>query len=223
MIQYIGGGAYVPHQGHNGNFGPHGFGQFSGQHGLPAGYGVPTFGGVSSWNQAGLPGGLGLGAFGTPSCGTYTPTIGGSQGNPWSQLGGHQGNLQGNICGGLQGWNGLTQGGVCSPSLATELSETSQDYILSFDVPGIEAQDLSISCSNNTFYLNGTRNESQEPKALAYSEIARGTFSRAITVPFEVTAQKTINTSLENGVLKIRIAKENQCGTTSGARKIKIG
>jgi HSP20 family molecular chaperone IbpA len=190
----------------------------------------------------------GLGYF-TPSVGLPigNPQVGGSLGSqgghlgagttlgfaPFSPLGHNIGGgsfgslplgVQSGICGDLQGLNGLNQGNCAlTPNLATELCETAQDYILSFDVPGMEAQDLDVSFSNNTIYLNGTRNECHEPKALAYTEIARGPVSRAIALPFEVSAQKTINTSLENGVLKIRIAKENQCGTRTGARKIKIG
>lgn len=119
--------------------------------------------------------------------------------------------------GGNQTVNGISQ------SFATEVSENNQEYVLSFDVPGIDIQDLDVSLNGNTIQINGIRKNSQESTTLAYSEIARGSISRAIAVPFDVSPSKAINTSLENGVLKIRIAKENQTGGRTSARKVKIG
>jgi len=119
--------------------------------------------------------------------------------------------------GGHQAVGGLTQ------SFAAELSENTHEYVLSFDVPGIDIQDLDISLTGNTILINGTRKNSNESATLAYSEIARGSISRAIAVPFDVSPSKAINTSLENGVLKIRIAKETQADKRTSARKVKIG
>lgn len=119
--------------------------------------------------------------------------------------------------GGNQAVGGLTQ------SFATELSENNHEYVLSFDVPGIDIADLDISLTGNTILINGIRKNSQESATLAYSEIARGSISRAIAVPFDVSPSKAINTSLENGVLKIRIAKETQADKRTSARKVKIG
>lgn len=110
-----------------------------------------------------------------------------------------------------------------SQSFATELFENNNEYVLSFDVPGIDIEDLDISLAGNTVYINGIRKDSRESSTLTYSEIAKGNITRAISVPFDVSANKAINTSLENGVLKIRIAKENQNNKGSSSRKVKIG
>ncbi|MBX9805646.1 MAG: Hsp20/alpha crystallin family protein [Alphaproteobacteria bacterium] len=119
---------------------------------------------------------------------------------------------------------GLNQGlAGLSHSFATELSENNQEYVVAVDVPGIEIQDLDISLSGNTIHINGVRKECHEASTLAYSEVARGCISRAIAVPFDISPSKAINTSLENGVLKIRIAKEAQSERKSTARKVKIG
>jgi HSP20 family protein len=112
---------------------------------------------------------------------------------------------------------------INTPSLATELSENNNEYVISFDVPGIEIQDLDISLSGNTILINGVRKNTYDSSTLAYSEVARGSLSRAIAVPFDISPSKAINTSLENGVLKIRIAKENQSERKSSTRKVKIG
>ncbi|MBM3468975.1 MAG: Hsp20/alpha crystallin family protein [Alphaproteobacteria bacterium] len=110
-----------------------------------------------------------------------------------------------------------------SQSFATELSENNHEYVISFDVPGIEMQDLDISLAGNTIYINGIRKNTQEATTLAYSEIAKGSISRAICVPFDVCSNKAINTSLDNGVLKIRISKDNQFEKKGTTRKVKIG
>ena len=108
-------------------------------------------------------------------------------------------------------------------SFATELSENNNEYVVSFDVPGIEIGDLDISLSGNTIHINGIRKGSYEASTLAYSEIARGNISRTVAVPFDLSPSKAINTSLENGVLKIRIAKESHSDKKSNSRKVKIG
>lgn len=112
---------------------------------------------------------------------------------------------------------------VNSQSLATELSENNNEYVISFDVPGIEIQDLDISLAGNTILINGIRKNTSDASSLAYSEVARGSLSRAVAVPFDISPSKAINTSLENGVLKIRIAKENQSERKLTSRKVKIG
>ncbi len=116
-----------------------------------------------------------------------------------------------------------TQQNFNTQSLATELSENNNEYVISFDVPGIEIQDLDISLAGNTILINGVRKNTYDSSTLAYSEVARGNLSRAVAVPFDISPSKAINTSLENGVLKIRIAKENQSERKSATRKVKIG
>jgi HSP20 family protein len=124
---------------------------------------------------------------------------------------------------GISSWQGGHQvlGGI-SQSFATELGENNNEYVISFDVPGINIEDLDISLAGSTILVNGIRKGTQD-SSLAYSEITRGSITRAVGVPFEVTTNKSINTSLENGVLKIRISKDNQTDKKLGARKVKIG
>ena len=110
-----------------------------------------------------------------------------------------------------------------SQSFAAELSENNHEFVLSFDVPGIDVEDLDVSLAGNTIFINGIRKSSNEATTLAYSEIAKGNITRAISVPFDVIPSKAINTSLDNGVLKIRIAKESQSDKRTSARKVKIG
>jgi HSP20 family protein len=134
------------------------------------------------------------------------------------------GTVFGVAAGGNQALGGIALGNTpISQSFAAELSENNQEYVLSFDVPGIEMQDLDISLTGNTIYINGIRKGSQEATTLAYSEISKGSITRAIAVPFDVSPNKAINTSLENGVLKIRIAKESQADKRATSRKVKIG
>lgn len=131
----------------------------------------------------------------------------------------------GGITGGsyVQGTGGQQVIGGISHSFATELGENNSEYVISFDVPGINIEDLDISLAGSTILVNGIRKGSHD-SSLAYSEITRGSISRAVGVPFEVTPHKTINTSLENGVLKIRIAKDGHSEKKlGGTRKVKIG
>jgi HSP20 family molecular chaperone IbpA len=111
-----------------------------------------------------------------------------------------------------------------SQPLAIECSENQNEFVISFDVPGILAEDLDVSLTGNTVHINGLRKGAGEAGILNYSEISHGSFSRAIALPFEVSSDKPINTSLENGVLKIRVNKTNQLERKGGhTRKMKIG
>lgn len=113
--------------------------------------------------------------------------------------------------------------GVGCGSFAAEVAENNHEFIVSIDVPGINVEDLDVSLTENTIFINGVRKDSQEAATLAYSEIAKGNITRAISVPFDISSNKSINTSLDNGVLKIRIAKESQSDKRATTRKVKIG
>jgi HSP20 family molecular chaperone IbpA len=116
--------------------------------------------------------------------------------------------------------SGLSQ----AQPLAIECSENQSEFVISFDVPGILAEDLDVSLTGNTVQINGLRKGTGEAGILNYSEISHGSFSRAIALPFEVSGDKSVNTSLENGVLKIRVNKLNQLERKGGnTRKMKIG
>jgi HSP20 family molecular chaperone IbpA len=108
--------------------------------------------------------------------------------------------------------------------LAVECAESNSEYVVCFDVPGIQAEDLEVSVSGNTLLINCLRKGSQENGVCNYSEIPTGTFTRSVALPFEVTGDKSVNTCLENGVLKIRLGKQNQFEKkASSTRKMKIG
>jgi HSP20 family molecular chaperone IbpA len=226
MRQYLGMGTFVPFQPQT-TFGPQGLGQAAGQYLLPTTFGLPTPGMVASLGHTGttFPASynpyVGLGYFG-PATGLTLGThlAGGNFGNIGT--GTTFGNLPLGLQGGNQGLTGLTNGAIQQP-LATELSENGNEYIVSFEVPGIEKEDLEVSLAGNTILVNGIRKNTQDVGALAYTEIARGNLTRAISVPFNIDANKAINTSLDNGVLKIRVAKETGSDIRTAARKIKIG
>lgn len=114
--------------------------------------------------------------------------------------------------------------GMGCGSFAAEVAENSNEYILTIDVPGIHAEDLDVSLTGNTVVISGLRKDAQDPATLAYSEVAKGSITRALAVPFDIGPNRAINTSLDNGVLKIRIAKENnQSDKKTATRKVKIG
>jgi HSP20 family molecular chaperone IbpA len=189
------------------------------------------FGGPLGWNTS-TPGQVSIVL--SPAYGTGNQEIAQTSHTHGAQIGfvpSHLGTTGGSF---IPGTPGIPAGTIFSPihgghgisgginhSFATELAENSHEYVISFDVPGINIEDLDVSLAGSTIWINGIRKGSNEP--LAYSEIARGTISRAIGVPFDVTTNKAINTSLENGVLKIRISKDGQSEKKVGSRKVKIG
>lgn len=110
-----------------------------------------------------------------------------------SWLGGHEG-------GGLLEW---------SPE--AELSETDEEFIVRFEVPGIEPKDVSVSVSGNRLTVEGEKREESEhrDKTRWMTELRYGAFRRMVELPSTVDVEK-VAAEQTNGVLTIRLPKTEQ-------------
>ena len=82
------------------------------------------------------------------------------------------------------------------------------EILVRAEVPGVDKKDLEISVSENTVTLNGkTRHEEKEEKGNYYRcEVSRGTFTRTVTLPCGVDADKA-KTTFKDGVLELTLPK----------------
>jgi HSP20 family protein len=93
-------------------------------------------------------------------------------------------------------------------TLALDVIEEENGFILRALVPGLEADDIDIEIINNTVSIRGelkTEEAADKTKYLA-CELPQGKFSRVVTFPVEVNSAN-VEANLKNGVLYLHIPK----------------
>ncbi|MCP4152959.1 MAG: Hsp20/alpha crystallin family protein [bacterium] len=90
----------------------------------------------------------------------------------------------------------------------TDIYETTDDYIVKLEVPGLSKDDISVELNNDTLTVKGERKEEKELNEESYHRLESfsGTFSRSFTLPKNVDAQK-ISADMKDGILNLKIAK----------------
>jgi HSP20 family protein len=85
------------------------------------------------------------------------------------------------------------------------------NIIVHADLPGIEAKDVSISVLGNQLTIEGERKqeEKKEEKDYFYRELSYGKFSRTMTLPEGIDANK-VKASYKNGVLEVTVPAPKQ-------------
>ena len=112
--------------------------------------------------------------------------------------------------GGAQGGNGES---TSSWLPALDVWETEGELVLSFDLPGIEEDKISVELDDNVLTVSGERerqSQSQENGDRFYRYERRfGTFSRSVTLPQGVN-EDSITADYRSGVLDIRVPKPEE-------------
>lgn len=103
---------------------------------------------------------------------------------------------------------------------ACDVQETKAHFVMSFDLPGLKKDEISIDLDGNTLKVSGERKfEAQSETNLGQRfERSFGRFERAFSLPSEVDSEK-LEAQYENGVLTLVLPKIEE----AKARKIKIG
>ncbi len=104
-------------------------------------------------------------------------------------------------------------------SLACDITDTSHGYQLSFDVPGLKKDEISIEMNGNRLTVSGERKRKEERQEGKYfrSELTYGKFTRTFELP-EGTNAEAVEASYEHGVLSLFVPKAEQ----TKAKKISI-
>ncbi|MDH7516144.1 MAG: Hsp20/alpha crystallin family protein [Bacteroidota bacterium] len=92
-----------------------------------------------------------------------------------------------------------------------DISEDNDQYILHFDLPGIDKKDVKMSFADNTLTVSGERKEATEKKDVTCHRIERvyGKFYRSFTFPSAVNAEK-ISATYKDGVLTVTVPKAEE-------------
>lgn len=88
------------------------------------------------------------------------------------------------------------------------ISETKDDIRLTFELPGMDKEDIKVVVRDGNLTVSGERNtrEEQKDESCIRTEIRTGKFSRTFTLPDTINAE-SISADYKNGLLEIRLGK----------------
>ena len=100
-------------------------------------------------------------------------------------------------------------GGAFVPAL--NLSETPDAYFVELAVPGLKAEDLSVTFENGVLTISGEIKQASEQQERTYHRVERryGRFSRSISLPATVRGD-AIEARLEGGLLHLSVPKAEE-------------
>ena len=108
------------------------------------------------------------------------------------------------------GLQGQQQGSVTATAWAPalDISERKDAYLVTVELPGVEAEDLDITLEDGLLTIQGERHFAHDSSEQHFHRVERryGAFRRSITLPAHVMAEG-IQASVENGVLQILVPK----------------
>jgi HSP20 family protein len=91
---------------------------------------------------------------------------------------------------------------------ALDISERKDAYLVTVELPGVEADDLEITLEDGLLTIQGERHFAPDSSEQQFHRVDRryGAFRRSITLPAQVQAEQ-IEASADNGVLQILVPK----------------
>ena len=110
------------------------------------------------------------------------------------------------------------QGAAWTPAVNVE--ETTEELLLSAELPGLSIEDVEIEVENNVLTLRGEKKSQQEEgdeRRYHLFERSHGSFERRFTLPRTVKTQK-ISAEFKSGILHIQMPKAPE----AKAKKITI-
>ena len=96
-------------------------------------------------------------------------------------------------------------------ALPLDVSTTRDALVVEASLPGVKPDDAEITLENNTLTTSGTTLEERQEGEGSHliQEIRRGSFSRSVSLPAGLEADKA-SATFENGVLRLSIPKAEQ-------------
>lgn len=100
----------------------------------------------------------------------------------------------------------LAEFGFSEPKV--DVLDRDDEVLVRAELPGVKKEDLEISISGQSLTIRGeTKHEEKEEKGDYYRcEIARGSFSRMLTLPAEVDESKA-TAAMKDGILELKLPK----------------
>jgi HSP20 family protein len=107
-------------------------------------------------------------------------------------------------------------------SLACDISETDDAFVVSADLPGVDRNDIDVSLNGNVLTIRAERKEESSDENAKrrphFIERRYGLYQRSFTLPANIVSDK-VEADYQDGVLTLAIPKAPE----SKAKKIQIG
>jgi HSP20 family protein len=110
--------------------------------------------------------------------------------------------------------------GSFMPSI--DVKENEKEFIIKAELPGVEEKDIEVTVTSDAVTIKGEKREEKEDKDKNYYYMERsyGSFCRVIPLDAEIESGKA-EASFKNGILDIKIPKNQSAGTTGTKVQIK--
>ncbi len=119
------------------------------------------------------------------------------------------------------GWNGRRRD--ASPwSPAVDIEETDRAYLVTADLPGVEAKDVKITIEDQMLSLRGERRSEAAEHKHGQHRLERvwGSFERSFSLPLAVDAEHA-KAAYKDGVLTLTLPKKEGAGAKT--IEVKVG
>jgi HSP20 family protein len=102
---------------------------------------------------------------------------------------------------------------------AFDISETEKEYVISGEIPGMDAKDIDISLSDGRLTVKGEKKHEKEEKNENYHRVERhyGSFERSFRIPERVKTDE-LDATYKDGILKLTLPKAE----VSEVKKIEV-
>jgi HSP20 family protein len=92
-----------------------------------------------------------------------------------------------------------------------DVYETKDDFVLTFELPGVREKEVSLSITGDFLTVRGERQFSQQRKDDTYHHMERayGKFERTVQLPLPVQAGR-VTASYRDGLLEVKLPKADE-------------
>jgi len=94
---------------------------------------------------------------------------------------------------------------------AVDIREENDSFVIVADIPGVDPKDIEVHMENGMLTIKGEKESEKKEEREGYKRVERsfGSFYRRFSLPDTADAEK-ITAKSDNGVLEVRIAKQEQ-------------
>lgn len=102
---------------------------------------------------------------------------------------------------------------------AVDVSDTGDEYLLRFDLPGLAREEIQISLDEDALFLVGTRMNQQSAGKRLRVERPVGAFARRLVLPPD-SCSDAMYATIQEGVLRLHVPKNTLHNEKQGPRTI---
>lgn len=94
---------------------------------------------------------------------------------------------------------------------AVDISETSENYLIAAELPGLTKEDVKVSYEDGVLSIRGEKRQEREEKGKNYHRVERsyGNFERSFRLPSRILIDK-IDAKFKDGILTLTLPKAEE-------------